>query len=115
MLIGARRCDQPKPSEPSGPYPTAGFSDLPLEKRNLAEKLKNVGFWAGRIAEVLSRFTLERIRANFHLYRRRAAEQVIRNPGAWLYAAITDGCTLPDSDSDGTRAASRQIPARFRP
>jgi len=56
-----------------------------------------VGVWAGRIAELLSRFSTERIRANFQLYRRRAAEQTIRKPGAWLWKAITDGYALPNS------------------
>ena len=62
----------------------------------------NVGLWAGRIAEVLSRFTLERIRANFELYRRRAAEQTIRKPGAWLHEAITEGYALEPSGEDGS-------------
>ncbi len=71
------------------------FSDLPPEKRNLAEKLANVGVWARRIAEVLSRYSKERIRANFQLYRRRAAENTIHSGGAWLYQAITEGYALP--------------------
>ena len=80
---------------PNGEAPPPDFTGLPPEKQDLAEKLSNVGIWAGRIAEVLSRFSTERIRANFQLYRRRAAEQTIRKPGAWLYKAITDGYALP--------------------
>lgn len=80
--------------------PPPDFSSLPPEKRDLAEKLSNVGIWAGRIAEVLSRFSTQRIQANFQLYRRRSAEQTIRKPGAWLYKAIAEGYALPDSKLD---------------
>jgi hypothetical protein len=76
------------------------FSDLPPEKQQLAEKLTNVGVWAGRIAEILTRFSCSRIRANFELYRERAAHQTIRRPGAWLYEAIMEGYTLPSAKSD---------------
>ena len=75
------------------------FSNLPAEKQELAQKLANVGVWAGRVAEVLSRFSTERIRANFQLYRKRAAENTIRCRGAWLYQAITEGYVLPSSDT----------------
>ena len=85
-------------SEPTGNAPPPDFSELSFEKRALAEKLSNVGVWAGRIAELLSRFSARRIQANFQLYRRQSAEQTIRNPGAWLCKAITDGYALPDSD-----------------
>ena len=84
---------------PNGKAPPPDFTGLPPEKQDLAEKLSNVGIWAGRIAEVLSRFSTERIRANVQLYRRRAAEQTIRKPGAWLYKAITDGYALPGSST----------------
>jgi hypothetical protein len=80
--------------------PAADFSDLSPEKRDLAKKLRNVGVWAGRIAEILSRFSRSRIRANFQLYRRRAAEQMIRKPGAWLCEAITKGYAVPRLDSE---------------
>ena len=86
-------------SNSSGKAPPPDLTGLPPEKRDLAEKLSNIGIWAGRIAEVLSRFSTECIRANFHLYRKRSAEQTIRKPGAWLYKAITDGCALPHSSS----------------
>jgi hypothetical protein len=79
--------------------PPPNFSSLPPEKRKLAEKLSNVGIWAGRIAEILSRFSPRRIRANFELYRQRAMEQTIRKPGAWLYKAITEGYALPGAKS----------------
>ncbi|WP_103017700.1 hypothetical protein [Salinibacter ruber] len=92
--------------------PPADFSDLPVEKRQLAKKLANVGVWAGRVAELLSRFSCDRIRANFQLYRRRAAEQTIRKPGAWLYKAITDGYVLPSSESEtGDPSSTGKAPA----
>jgi hypothetical protein len=80
--------------------PSPDFNDLSSEKRALAEKLANVGVWAGRIAEILSRFSRSRIRANFELYRRRAAEQTIRKPGAWLHEAITEGYALQPSGEE---------------
>lgn len=80
--------------------PSADFGDLPPEKRDLAEKLANVGVWAGRIAELLSRFSHARIQANFQLYRQRAAEQTIRKPGAWLHEAITQGYALQPSGEE---------------
>jgi hypothetical protein len=83
-----------------------------VEKRQLAKKLANVGVWAGRVAELLSRFSCDRIRANFQLYRRRAAEQTIRKPGAWLYKAITDGYVLPSSESEtGDPSSTGKAPA----
>jgi hypothetical protein len=81
----------------------------------LAEKLSNVGIWAGRIAEVLSRFSTARIRANFQLYRRRAAEQTIRKPGAWLYKAITDGYALPDSSLSEPEDNGSIVPGSLPP
>ncbi len=88
--------------------PPPDFTGLPPEKRDLADKLSNVGIWAGRIAEVFSRFSTGRIRANFELYRRRSAEETIRSPGAWLYAAITDGYALPDSNADKPEGKSSE-------
>ncbi len=88
--------------------PSADFGDLPPEKRDLAEKLANVGVWAGRIAELLSRFSCSRIRANFQLYRRRAAEQTIRKPGAWLHEAIVEGYALQPSGEDGPGGPSKE-------
>jgi hypothetical protein len=94
--------DRSKPEKSRQQSPTADFSDVPPEKRDLAEKLHNVGVWPGRIAELLSRFIRARIDANFELYRRRAAEQTIRKPGAWLCEAITEGYALPSPDSETT-------------
>lgn len=97
---------QANPEEPTQPEqtdqgnPEPDFSNLPAEKRELARKLANVGVWAGRIAEVLSRYSVERIRANFQLYRRRAAENTIHSGGAWLYQAITEGYALPSSQDE---------------
>jgi hypothetical protein len=53
----------------------------------------NVGVRPKATAQLLSRHSPERIRANFDLYRQRAAE--IRRPGAWLFVAIRDGYALP--------------------
>jgi hypothetical protein len=96
--------EDPPPSQEPDQEPTPDFSNLPAEKRELAQKLANVGVWAGKIAEVLSRFSAERIRTNFQLYRRRTAEQEIRCHGAWLYQAITEGYALPNSDTPETSA-----------
>lgn len=94
--------EDPPPRNSQTPQKRDGppnFTDLPPKKRKLAEKLQNVGIWAGRIAEILSRFSPERIQANFELYRRRARKQTIRKPGAWLYRAVTDGYVLPTRSS----------------
>lgn len=88
--------------------PSADFGDLPPEKRDLAEKLANVGVWAGCIAELLSRFSHARIQANFELYRQRAAEQTIRKPGAWLHEAITEGYALQPSGENGPGRPSKE-------
>jgi hypothetical protein len=90
--------------------PAADFSDLSPEKQELAGKLANVGVWAGRIAEILSRFSRRRIQANFNLYRERAAEQIIRKPGAWLYEAITEGYALQPSGENGPGEAPKDGP-----
>ena len=100
---------------PNGEAPPPDFTGLPPEKQDLAEKLSNVGIWAGRIAEVLSRFSTERIRANFQLYRRRTAEQTIRKPGAWLYAAITDEYALPGSSPDESEGSASAAPGSLPP
>jgi hypothetical protein len=65
--------------------------DLSPEKQAVAQKLGNVGVWPGRIAEVVERFSVGRIEANFQLFRQRMQEQEIRKPAAWLYQAITQG------------------------
>lgn len=96
---GLKDQSQPNPDGENRTSLTADFSDLSPEKRDLAEKLANVGVWTGRIAEILSHFSPERIRANFQLYRRRTAEQTIRKPGAWLSQAIAEGYALPNADS----------------
>jgi hypothetical protein len=100
------------PNDQREKTPVPNFGDLSPEKRELAEKLQNVGVWAGRIAEILSRFSCARIRANFQLYRQRAPEQTIRKPGAWLYTAITEGYALPnaESDAEGSGSAERAAP-----
>jgi hypothetical protein len=90
------------PNQSTGP----DFGDLPSEKRDLAEKLQNVGVWAGRIAEFLSRFSTARIRANFELYRQRAARQTIHNSGAWLSQAIVEGYALPTDGSEESSLSS---------
>jgi len=101
---------KPSPSQEPDQEPTPDFSNLPAEKRDLAEKLANVGVWAGRIAEVLSRFSAERIRANFQLYRKRAAENTIRCGGAWLYQAITEGYILPNSGTPAGASSTGSTP-----
>ncbi len=100
--------DHPRRQTSGGSSPPANYTDLPPEKQELAQKLSNVGVWAGRIAELLSRFSCGRIRANFQLYRRRAAEQTIRKPGAWLYEAITEGYALQPSGEEGSGGPSKE-------
>jgi hypothetical protein len=67
--------------------------------------------WAGRIADLLSRFSPERIQVNFELYRERVQEQTIRKPGAWLCQAIVDGYALPsNSEALGSTVAGDSLP-----
>ncbi len=100
--------DHPRRQTSGEISPPANYTDLPPEKQELAQKLANVGVWAGRIAELLSRFSCSRIRANFQLYRRRAPEQTIRKPGAWLYEAVTEGYALQSSGEDGPGGPSKE-------
>ena len=68
------------------------FSEFSQRKRELAQKLMNVGVWPRRVRECLRRYSADRIEANFELYRERAPE--IEDDGAWLCAAITDGYAI---------------------
>ena len=84
----------------SGPDPLPSFSDLSPKKQSLGQKLINAGVWPDRAKECLSRYSEQRIEANFELYRQRAPE--IDDDGAWLCAAITDG--YADLESSPPRA-----------
>jgi hypothetical protein len=53
----------------------------------------NAGVWPKAATKLLRRFSEERIRANFALFRQRAPS--IKRPGAWLRKAITEGYALP--------------------
>jgi hypothetical protein len=53
----------------------------------------NVGVRPRCVPALLTRFSAGRIEANLQLYRRRAP--AVQKPGAWLYAAITQGFALP--------------------
>jgi hypothetical protein len=53
----------------------------------------NVGVRPRCVPGLLTRFSAGRIEANLQLYRRRAP--AVQKPGAWLYAAITQGFALP--------------------
>jgi len=84
-----------------GEIDLTGFSD---RKRELGQKLANVGVWPRRIPELLGRYSAERIEANFQLYRKRA--QQVKKSGAWLATAIEEGYVLPsptdESSTDGS-------------
>jgi hypothetical protein len=67
--------------------------------------------WKPRIAEVLRRYSPDRIRANFRLYRTRATEKHIQSPGAWLYRAIVDGYALPSPSEDASPPEDGSLPA----
>jgi hypothetical protein len=95
-----RNRSRTKSSPPNGS--STNLENLSPEKRDMAEKLSNVGVWEDRISEVIEKFTLARIRANFQLYRKRSAEQEIQTPGAWLYRAIVEGYTLPNPGPERT-------------
>jgi hypothetical protein len=68
----------------------SGFSERLQE---LGEILTNVGVRPRCVPALLTCFSARRIEANLQLYRRRAP--AVQKPGAWLYAAITQGFALP--------------------
>jgi hypothetical protein len=84
----------------------AGSPDLsrfPGRLQPLGEALINAGVNAGQVPGLLTRFSAERIEANFELFRRRAPS--VKRPGAWLYSAITQGYAVPSpSGGDGTES-----------
>jgi hypothetical protein len=84
-----------------------GFSE---KKRELGQKLANVGVWPRRIPELLRTFSAERIEENFEYYRQEARKREIFNPGAWLNDAITKGYATSSgkgSRSDASRGKSQ--------
>jgi len=87
---GSGQSPQETGRDNGGEIDLTGFSD---RKRQLGQKLANVGVWPRRIPELLGGYSAERIEANFQLYRQRAPQ--IRNRGAWLAAAIEGGFALP--------------------
>lgn len=48
---------------------------------------------------MLSPFSTQHIPVNFQFYRCRSAEQTVRSPGVWLYAATTGGYSLRGSST----------------
>ena len=98
------------PNVPSASFDLGAPLDveaLPEEQRRWARTLQNTGVSSYRIREILGRYSLARIEANFELYRQRASETPIRNPGGYLAQAITQGWALPGDDvGAGSGAAS---------
>ena len=76
--------------------------NLTPDQTKVAEKLSNVGIWKDRIAEVIEKYSLDRIRANFQLYRERSSQQEIQSPGGWLYRAIVEGYVIPNPTPERT-------------
>jgi hypothetical protein len=79
-----------------------GFSE---KKRELGQKLANVGVWPRRIPEILRTFSAERIELNFEYFRQEAMRRTIRKPGGWLYAAITRGYRTPSQNGETSGSA----------
>jgi hypothetical protein len=101
-----RRSPRSRPGSPN----QAGTSrtDIDLSRfserlQGLGEILMNVGVRPRCIPGLLTRFSARRIEANLQLYRRRAP--AVQKPGAWLYAAITQGFALPSPKETGTEEA----------
>ena len=77
---------------------------LPKKQRRWGKTLQNVGISIYRTRQILRRYAPERIEANFELYRERASNIPIKNPGGYLAQAITEGWALPrkgSSDESG--------------
>lgn len=86
----ARKNAENPHEESSSRTDLSGFSK---RLQSLGEALINVGVNAGQVPYLLNRFSAERIEVNFELYRKQAPS--VQRPGAWLYAAITEGFVLP--------------------
>jgi len=88
---------RPESSKRAGTSPTdidlSGFSK---RLQDLGEVLMNVGVRARCVPGLLTRFSAGRIEANLQLFRQRAP--AVKKPGAWLYAAITQGFALPSPE-----------------
>jgi hypothetical protein len=101
-----------QPKENSDP----DFSDLPEQKQSLAQKLVNAGVWPDRVRECLRRYSAPRVAANFKLWRTRKNDPEapeIKNDGAWLCMAITDGyANLSSEHSSSEDSSPRQGPRR---
>ena len=82
---------------------------LPNDQRQWGKTLRNVGVSSYRIRQILQRYAPERIEANFELYRQRASETSIKNPGAYLAQAITEGWALPAQGS-GAESGTSSLP-----
>lgn len=98
-------------SSRSSRHPPPDFDALSPEQRTLAQKLSNVGVWLRVIPRLIRRYSPERIRANFQLFRTRSSKDSIARPGAWLYAAITQGYALPISGDDDPSSDEATLPA----
>jgi hypothetical protein len=96
-------CHQDKQfQQENDPDAATDFSGLSAEEQTLAEKLLNVGIWAQRAKECLSRYSLARVEANFQLWRRRKNDPEspqIKNDGAFLCEAITNGYANTENQS----------------
>jgi hypothetical protein len=69
------------------------LGEFPERLQSLGKALMNAGVWPEAATKLLRRFSEERIRANFALFRERAPS--VKRPGAWLRKAITEGYALP--------------------
>lgn len=74
-----------------------GFSE---RLQALGKTLAGAGVRPRCLPQLLTRFSAERIEANLQLFRRRAP--TVERPGAWLYAAITQGFVLPSPERTGS-------------
>jgi hypothetical protein len=85
---------KPESSNQADTNPTdIDLSGVSERLQGLGETLMNVGVRPRCVPALLTRFSAGRIEANLQLYRRRAP--AVQKPGAWLYAAITQGFALP--------------------
>jgi hypothetical protein len=101
---------RPGNSNRAGTNPTdidlSGFSE---RLQGLGETLMNAGVRPRCVPALLTRFSAGRIEANLQLYRRRAP--AVQKPGAWLYAAITQGFALPSQETAQKEIGTEEAPS----
>jgi len=114
----SRQRKSPRSNPESSNRAATDPSDIDLSRfaerlQELGEILISVGVRPRCVPGLLTRFSAGRIEANLQLYRRRAP--AVEKPGAWLYAAITQGFALPSPKKTASEETSTEEAPSGRP